>query len=286
MKSPCKIFLHSALLFIIYYLFVEDMTMKVLDSFSLAGKVAVMTGGEGMYGRQVANALYEAGAKLFICSPLTEELNKAAEEMRADGGDVTPLYVDQGDEESILKLARDVISMTGKVDILVNNAVVRPMKSYQDDSSAFAESMKVNATGVFIISRVFGDHMAENGCGSIVNIASMHGMIAPDPTLYEGLGMDGFIPDYFFHKAGMISLTRFLASYYGAKGVRCNAISPGGLQSYRTSEEFVVRYSKRTMLGRMAGADDLKGAVLFLASDASLYVTAANLPVDGGYIAR
>jgi len=260
--------------------------MRVLDSFSLAGKVAVMTGGEGMYGRQAANALYEAGAKLFICSPLTEDLNKAAEEMRADGGDVTPLYVDLGDEASILKLAGEVFSLVDRVDILVNNAVVRPMKNYNGDASTFDESMRVNATGIFIITRAFGNHMAEKGGGSIVNIASMHGMIAPDPTLYEDLGMDGFIPDYFFHKAGLINYTKFLASYYGPHGVRCNAISPGGLQSHRTPEEFIKRYNRRTMLGRMAGGEDLKGAVLFLASDASLYVTAANLPVDGGYVAR
>jgi len=260
--------------------------MKVLESFSLAGKVAVMTGGEGMYGRQAADALHEAGAKLFITSPLTEELNKAAGEMRGAGGDVTPLYVDLGDEKSILALAENIIGQTGRVDILVNNAVIRPMKSYQDDAAVFAESMKVNATGNFIITRVFGDHMAQRGSGSIINIASMHGMIGPDPTLYEGLGMDGFIPDYYYHKGGMIQYTRFLASHYGRNGVRCNAISPGGLQSYRTSQEFVERYSKRTMLGRMAGPEDLKGAVLFLASDAAAYVTAANLVVDGGYIAR
>ena len=260
--------------------------MKVLDSFSLAGKVAVMTGGEGMYGRQAADALHEAGAKLFICSPLMDELQKAAEEMRAAGGDVTALYVDQGDEESILKLADEIISIAGKVDVLINNAVTRPMSSYNGDSSTFAESMKVNATGLFLITRTFGNHMAKNSSGSIINIASIHGMIAPDPTLYEGLGMDGFVPDYFFHKAGMIHFTKFLASYYGSCGIRCNAISPGGLQSHRTSVEFVERYSKRTMLCRMAGQDDLKGAVLFLASDASRYVTAVNLPVDGGYIAR
>jgi len=260
--------------------------MKVLESFSLAGKVAVMTGGEGMYGRQAADALHEGGAKLFIASPLTEELNKAAGEMRDAGGDVTPLYVDLGDEKSILSLAENIIEQTGGVDILVNNAVIRPMKSYQDDASMFAVSMKVNATGNFIITRAFGDHMARRGGGSIINIASMQGMIAPDPTLYEGLGMDGFIPDYFFHKGGMIQYTRFLASHYGNNGVRCNAISPGGLQSYRTPQEFADRYSRRTMLGRMAGPEDLKGAVLFLASDASAYVTAVNLVVDGGYIAR
>jgi len=260
--------------------------MKVLNLFSLIGKVAVMTGGRGLFGRQAADALHEAGARLFIASPSTEELSKAAEEMRAAGGDVTPLYVDLGNEKSILALLEQIIQQAGQVDILVNNAVVRPMKSYQDDAAAFAESMKVNATGNFIITRAFGDHMARRGAGSIINIASMQGIIAPDSTLYEGLDMDGFLPDYFFHKGGMIQYTRFLASYYGRYGVRCNAISPGGLQSHRTPKEFVDRYSSRTLLGRMAGPDDLKGAVVFLASDASAYVTAVNLVVDGGYTAK
>jgi len=264
----------------------EGYITKILESFSLAGKAAVMTGGEGLFGRQAADALYEAGAKLFIASPLTEDLNRAAEEMRTAGGDVTPLYVDLGDEKSILDLAKKVITQAGHVDILVNNAVVRPMKNYHDDASAFAESMKVNATGNFIISRVFGDHMAERGYGSIINIASMQGMVAPDWTLYEGLGLDGYIPDYFYHKGGMIQYTRYLASQYGRSGVRANSISPGGLRSHRNTPEFVERYSKRTMLGRMAGPDDLKGAVVFLASDASAYVTAANIVVDGGYIAK
>ena len=104
--------------------------------------------------------------------------------------------------------------------------------------------------------------------------------------LYDGLEMNGFVPDYFFHKGGMIQYTRFLASYYGPYGVRCNSISPGGLQTNRLPQKFIERYSKRTMLGRMAGEDDLKGAIVFLASDASQYITAANLMVDGGYIAR
>jgi len=259
--------------------------MKVLDSFSLSGKVAVLTGGRGMYGRQAASALYEAGAKLFICSPNIDELKNTAEEMRADGGDVTALYLDQGDEQSILKLHDEIIDRCGKVDILVNNAVTRPMTHFSDEASIFTESMKVNATGIFVISRAFGDSMAKAGSGSIINIASMYGETGPDPTLYDN-GIESLVPDYFFHKAGMVNLTRFLASYYGPRGVRCNAISPGGLQSHRTPGEFIERYSKRTMLGRMAGSDDLKGAILFLASDASLYVTAINLPLDGGYTAK
>ncbi|GHU74371.1 oxidoreductase [Clostridia bacterium] len=260
--------------------------MRILDAFSLRGKVAVITGGRGMYGHQAATALYEAGAKLYIASPSIDELKKTAEQMRSDGGDVTAHYVDLGDEASILALRDDVLADAGRVDVLVNNAVIRPMSSYSDPAALFHESMRVNATGTFIISRAFGDEMAKQGGGSIINIASMQGMIAPDATLYEGLDMNGFLPDYFFHKGGMIQYTRFLASQYGPMGVRCNVVSPGGLRSHRTNGEFEERYGKRTLLGRMAGPDDLKGVIVFLASDASAYITAANIPVDGGYVAK
>lgn len=259
--------------------------MKVLDMFSLAGQTAVLTGGAGKYGRQIAQALYEAGARVFIASSNLENLEKAAAEMRAEGGNVAARHLDLEEEASILALRDEVYACASRVDILINNAVSRPMKSYGDNAESFAASMRVNATGTFLISRAFGDAMAHDGGGCIINIASMQGLVAPDPMLYEDLGMDGFIPDYFFHKGGMIQYTRFLASYYGPYGVRCNAISPGGFLAGQ-SPEFVKRYAARTMLGRMAGSQDLKGAVVFLASAAARYITAENLVVDGGYTAR
>ncbi|MCL2832777.1 MAG: SDR family oxidoreductase [Treponema sp.] len=260
--------------------------MKVNELLSLKGKTAVITGAAGLYGYCAAQALYEAGARVFTGSTNTEKLEKAAEEMRSEGGDVTAFHLDLGSEESVLEFHKQVMEKAGRVDILVNNSVARPMPGYEADAKLWAESMKVNSTGNFIITRAFGKDMIEQKSGSIINIASMHGMIGPDPFLYEGLGMEGWGGDYYFHKGGMISFTRFLASYYGRFNIRCNSISPGGIRSYRTPEAFVERYSKKTMLGRMAGPDDIKGTVVFLASDASLYVTAANLPVDGGYVAK
>lgn len=260
--------------------------MNIMDKFSLKGKTAVVTGGRGLYGRQIAIALALAGAKTYIASTSTDELEKAAQEMREEGCDVTALYVDLGDEKSILALKDEVIKREGRVDILVNNAVTRPMKSWDDTAANFAESMKVNATGLFIITRAFGNAMAEAGSGSIINIGSIQGMVGADAALYEGLGITGFIPDYFFHKGGAINFTRFAASYYGKNNVRCNCVCPGGIRSSRTSDEFVKRYSDRTLLGRMAGPDDLMGIIIFLASDASLYITGANIPVDGGYTAK
>lgn len=261
--------------------------MGILENFSLESKVAVVTGGAGLYGRQIAVALSEAGAVTYIASRNLGALEKFAGEMRTKGLDVTGLQYDQAEEKSVLVLRDAILRRGGRIDILVNNAVLRPMKrGYRDDASTFAQSMEVNATGLFIISRVFGDVMAQQNGGSIINIGSIQGMVGPDPTIYRGTEMSGWVPDYFFHKGGMINFTRFVASYYGPKNVRCNCVSPGGFLTKEMPESFVRQYSDRTFLGRLAGETDLMGIIVFLASDASVYITGANIPVDGGYTAK
>ncbi len=260
--------------------------MDVLDTFSLKGKVALVTGGAGLYGRQIVAAVAEAGAETYIASRNLEALEKVASVHRNLGQNVKALQVDQGIEDSILVLRDTIKKQSGRLDIFINNSVSRPMKEYRDDSTAFAESMKVNSTGLFIITRAMGDFMAETSGGSIINIGSIMGMMGPDPTNYEGTILHGWYPDYFFHKGGMINLTRFIASYYGDKGIQCNCISPGGLYQPTLPEEFVKNYSSRTFLGRLANETDLKGIVVFLASDASVYITGTNIPLDGGYTAK
>lgn len=260
--------------------------MNIMEYFSLEGKVALMTGGAGLYGRQIVAALAQAGASTYIASRNTGALEEVAKKHREEGLKVTALPLDQGDERSILDLRDEILKREGKVDILVNNAVLRTMKGWDDDAGSFEESMHVNATGLFMITRAFGDEMARNGGGSIINIGSIQGMVGPDETLYKDLDMNGFVPDYFFHKGGMINFTRFTASYYGPKKVRCNCLSPGGFQQTEHETEFVKRYSRRTFLGRMANSTDMMGSIVFLASDASLYITGANIPVDGGYTAK
>jgi NAD(P)-dependent dehydrogenase (short-subunit alcohol dehydrogenase family) len=262
--------------------------MNILDQFSLKGKVALMTGGAGLYGCQIVAALAEAGAQTFIASRDVAALEKVAEEHRGQGHAVTALSLDQGSESSILALRNEIRKRWGRLDVLVNNAVSRPMKDGYHAANAaatFAESMQVNATGLFLITRAMGDLMAEQKQGSIINIGSIHGMLAPDPRVYQGTDMNGWYPDYFFHKGGMINFTRFIGSYYGDRGVRCNCVSPGGF-SNNQPEAFIRQYSEKTFLGRMAGDTDLKGIVVFLASDASTYITGANIPVDGGYTAK
>lgn len=258
--------------------------MNVLDSFRLDGKVAVVTGGAGLYGRQIVEALAEAGAKTFTASRNLEKLEQTAAGFRERSLDVTALPLDQGEEASVVRLLDQVVGLAGGVDVLVNNAVLRPMKDWSGSASQFARSMEVNATGLFVMTRAFGEHMAQRGSGSIINVGSIQGVVGPDFTLYEGLGW-GTPPDYFFHKGGLIQLTRFAASKLGARGVRVNAVSPGGFFADQ-DPRFVERYNARTFLGRMANQTDLKGVVVFLASDASAYVTGANIMVDGGYSAK
>lgn len=260
--------------------------MGILDRFSLKGKNALVTGGAGLYGRQIVRAVAEAGAHTFVASRNLQSLETLAKSYRDEGLDVTALQYDQGEETSILHLRDDVIQRCGNLDILVNNSVARPVNGYDDSAEHFAESMRINATGLFLITRAFGDEMEKVGKGSIIHIGSMQGMIGPDPTIYRGTNMTGWHPDYFYNKGGVINFTRFIASYYGGKGIRCNCVSPGGFYTPDMPDAFVRQYSDRTFLGRLANESDLMGVVVFLASDASVYITGTNIPVDGGYTAK
>ena len=258
--------------------------MNVMESFKLTGRVAVVTGGAGLFGRQIVEALAEAGAHVVMASRAVEKLQAVADELASQGRSASAESLDQGDPASIAALHDAVLEKHGRVDVLVNNAVLRPMKGWDDQLDAFRQSMEVNVTGVFEMTRQFGAAMAQRGAGSIVNIGSIQGMVGPAPALYEGLGM-GTVPDYFMHKGAMRQLTRYAAAELGPAGVRVNTLSPGGFYNQQP-EAFVRRYNERTFLGRMANETDLKGAIVFLASDASAYVTGADLPVDGGYTAQ
>jgi NAD(P)-dependent dehydrogenase (short-subunit alcohol dehydrogenase family) len=259
--------------------------MSILDQFSLDGKVALVTGGAGLYGCQIVRALAEAGARTYIASRNLAALEQVAAEHRALGQDVRALQLDQTDEQSIAAVRDAIIQESGTLHILVNNAVARPVKDgYFSDAAAIDESMRVNGTGLILVTRIMGEVMADGG--SIINIGSIMGLVGPEPLNYRGTDMGGWYPDYFFHKGGMANLTRFLASYYGPRGIRVNCLHPGGLQMPSHPEAFVNNYSERTCLGRMANDTDLMGSVVFLAGDASAYVTGTNIPVDGGYVAK
>jgi len=262
---------------------------NILDMFRLDGKVALVTAGAGKYGGQMVLALLQAGADVWVASRSLEKNIAFAEKLKEEG--YTKIHAasyDQSNEESILALRDTILKESGKLDILVNNSVYRPSGyGWYDDAKNFDESLSVNGTGFFVITRTFGKIMAEQGSGSIINIGSYMGDLGYDEWLYEGIeGMGGYkLPDYFFHKGGMHNFTKLTAAFYGPSGVRCNCLSLGGLFNNQ-DPEFVKRYSKKTFLGRMANETDIMGMIVYLASDASAYVTGTVIPIDGGYSAK
>jgi NAD(P)-dependent dehydrogenase (short-subunit alcohol dehydrogenase family) len=260
--------------------------MPDLRAFSLEGKVVLQFGGSGLLGRALVSAVVEAGATLVVASRNPSVV--ATEAARADhAGRLHLETVDLLDESSIRELLARVTQRHGALSGMVYNAVSRPMASMDDPLAKWEESMRLNATGFFAAARACGDAMAREKRGSIVNISSQMGSIGPNYFLYEGTGAS-VAPDYFFHKGGMINLTRYLAAHYGTRGVRVNVVSPGGIFNPAKPQApgFLQRYAKMTMLGRMGEAPEIGGSVVFLLSDASTYVTGANLAVDGGYTAK
>lgn len=252
--------------------------------FSLKGKTAVVTGGSGKYGKQITLALCMAGAKVVVASRNKEKNEEYVAELKEKGYDVVAEELDLGDEKSIRTLA-DKLSEEGSIDILVNNAVARVMKNY-DDTEGFRKSLDINGTGMYLMHKIFGAIMAKQGKGSIINIGSYMGILAQDYNLYKDMipPVDPR-PDYFFHKAGLTNLTKFMASKFGPYGVRCNVLELGGLFNNQ-DPLFVERYSAKTFLNRMANDSDIMGIIILLASDASAYITGAAIPVDGGYSAK
>ncbi len=229
----------------------------------------------------IVEALAEAGAIVYVASRNIENCEKFASQLLEKGYKVFSGYLDMPETRTIQDLYNKILKEQGRVDILVNNAVARPMKHYDDPIEAFDLSMKINATGIMNTTRIFVQDMMKRKKGVIINISSIHGVIGPDFTLYKGTQMDA-PPDYFFHRAGIISLTRYLAAKYAEYNIRVNCVSPGGLLENQP-EIFIERYNQRTFLGRMANGEDIKGVIVFLASDASSYITGENILVDGGY---
>ena len=264
------------------------MPEPIASSFSLAGKVVLQFGGSGLLGRALVNDLAAAGATLIVASRDATALAPQAEALGAARDRVHFDTVDLLREPSVRDLVARVGATHGRLDGMVYNAVNRPMTGgFSDDIAKWEESMRLNATGFFAAVRACGDVMATAKRGSIVNIASHMGMVGMHPALYDGPAAQP-APDYFFHKGGMVNLTRYLASHYGSSSVRVNVVSPGGIFNPARPQQpaFLQRYAPMTMLGRMAEAREIGGAVVFLLSDAASYITGINLPVDGGYSAK
>ena len=257
--------------------------MGVLDSFSLKGRIALVSGGAGpLFGSSISEALAEAGATVITASRSLARNEEFASRLKAQGHDAHAYELDIEEADSIAALKTKVQERFGHLDVLVNSAVTVRSGGFEEQTPEYWEaSAQGNMVGLFTMCRAFLPGMVENGKGSIINISSIYGVVANDPTLYEGTDMKQ-PPDYTFVKAGMINFTRYLANYYGKKGVRANCICPGGYAGGQPGP-FVDNYTKRCPVGRMLDNDDIKGAVVFLASDASSYVTGTSLMVDGGW---
>lgn len=272
----------------------------MFEKFSLAGRVAIVTGALGLIGRNHCQALAEAGAQVVVA-----DLNEAAAQQfaaeLAGETEETPhlgLRLDVTDEASVLHARDRILARYGRIDVLVNNAALNEavenpalaleLTAFEHFPVAqFRASLEVNVTGVFLCAQVFGNVMAQQGRGSIINIASTYGLVGPDQRIYRNeAGEQTFYKTaaYPATKGAVVNFTRFLAAYWGNKGVRVNTLSPGGVENNQ-NPFFVQNYSAKTVLGRMARPDDYQGAVVFLASDASAYMSGANLVVDGGWTA-
>jgi NAD(P)-dependent dehydrogenase (short-subunit alcohol dehydrogenase family) len=259
--------------------------VPVMALFDLTGRVAVVTGGAGLYGTQISTALAEAGATVVIAARDQSRAGALAANLCARGLRARALPLDLADEDSIVALRNRVIGDLGGIAILVNNAVHRQGGTIEATTRADWEATaRVNATGLFLMCKHVGAQMVAQGQGVIINIGSIHGVIGPDFAVYEGA--DFVSPAFYaYDKGGMLNFTRYLANYYAPHGIRVNCLSPGGFLSGQDGA-LVHNYCQRTPMGRMAGPNDLKGAVVFLASDASAYVTGSNLLVDGGWTAH
>lgn len=248
--------------------------------FQCKGKVAVVTGGAGRIGRELVKAFADFGARVYLADVVRKE--KAMEAVRKKG--VRYIYLDISSEESIRQAIQSVVRKEGKIDMLVNSALPRP-SGWNDTLKklpflSWTESADEHLTGYFLCSREVAEQMKKRRKGSIINIASVYGVVAPDFSVYEGTDAATTVA-YVAIKGGIISMTRYLAMYYAKHQVRINIVSPGGILAGQ-HPKFVERYCGRTPLGRMGAPQDVVGAVLFLASDASVYITGHNLIVDGG----
>ena len=262
--------------------------MKTNSMFRLDSKVAIVTGGAGLYGKPISEALAEAGAQVIVASRDEMRCREYAASLHARNLQAEGMFLDLEKEESIDTLTDNVTRNYGKIDILVNNAVSRKgFKNLEDMTRKDWETAQaINATGLMLITQAVIKHMCSQKSGSIINIGSIQGTVGPHFPVYEGTSMTSPV-NYTYDKWGMVGFTKWLANYYGRFNIRANCISPGGygpgVEEAYGENSFVQRYKQLTPLGRFAVDDDIKGPVVFLASEASAYITGHNLLVDGGW---
>lgn len=264
-----------------------------MELFSLKNKTAIVTGALGLIGKEHCKALSEAGANVVVTDLIENACTEFAKSLSTESIGAS---LDVTNPDSIKQLRDKILAKFGHIDVLVNNAAINDMfenpKAANEQSrfenyplELWQKSLDVNLTGVFLCSQILGTEMAKQKSGSIINIGSTYGITGPDQSLYIDVnGTQSFYkpPAYSATKGAIIMFTKYLAAYWGKGGVRVNTLTPGGVENFQ-DDFFIKKYSEKTPLGRMANPSDYKGALIFLASDASSYMTGANLIVDGGW---
>ena len=264
--------------------------MDIKKLFDLSGRIVIITGAAGNLGSKYAEGLTQAGANVVLadidyatCKQLGKQLeNKYSIKNLA-------IKLDLNDKSSIENMVSKTMKQFSKIDILINNAAYqgnsksRKIKFENFPLNEWNKAVSVNLTGVFLTCQEVGKIMVKQKYGNIINIASTYGLVAPDQRIY-GISGQNAAAFYSSTKAALLNLTRYLASYWNRTGIRVNSLSPGGVENSQESN-FIKKYSEKTMLGRMADKNEYVGAIIFLSSDASSYMTGSNLVIDGGWTA-
>ena len=276
----------------------------IMDKFDLTGRVAIVTGGPGLLGKEFCRTLAEAGATVVIADLNADGVHTLTTTLVKSGYHAMGVATDITQPESVQALVDETLAVYGRLDILVNSAGLDPKfdpqalaelakkgavsGAFEDyPLEAWKAALDVNLTGMFLCCQAAVKPMLAQGKkGSIINICSTYGLAGPDQRIYQRDGkQSSYKPVYYsVTKAGVLGLTRYLSAYYAGTQLRVNALTPGGVYNNH-DEVFLQAYSSRTILGRMAEKDEMNGALLFLASDASSYMTGSNLVVDGGWTA-
>ncbi len=262
-----------------------------INLFDLSGRTAIVTGGAGLLASEHAIALCSYGAKVILADFNEDKCNESVEQLKSNGLAVTAAFCDVTKKDSWENLLTNTIKEHGKVDILVNNAgFTNQSKSANFDASFenfpledWNAIMNVNLTGTYLGCQTIGKHMLNNGKGSIINIASLYGVVSPNHNIYPGTGISQPVA-YSVSKHGVVALTKYVATLWASKGVRVNALTPGGIFNGHQGL-FLERFKQLNPIGRMSEKEELRGGIVYLASDASSHVVGHNLIIDGGWTA-